>query len=591
MKTVQKAVAAALAVWMFAAVFSICAYASPVETVGDYLITVGYDQGILIKQYKGHASNLVIPSQMTVPSTGETLSVFGVDANAFESNLSLISLTMPDTMLHIGQEAFLSCTNMTSVLFNCGLKEIGVSAFSGCSSLQQVVLPSSLITLGSGAFDSCAALETVDTGDGIENISNGAFSRCASLYKATIGLNVTTLGDNVFLDCDMLAEVRFNAKTNSISESCFDMEFDGTLYCYYGSAADMFAHTKGYEHKHYKLNGLTMSGPDKTTYYIGEPVILDGLSVQAKYEDAPSLDVTDKCVVDTTYEDEDGRFITVTYTEGAYSVTKYIQLTFIEDSVTTITITRLPDKCTYYQGDIDIILDGITLEVTHESGEKITVTDTNLMTVSGFDNTQIGTQTVSVNFGGKSVDLDVTVLENNLTGIRITRLPDRRVYYVGDTGIQLNGITLEAAYESGKKETVTDINLMTVSGFNGANIGTQTVSVSYGGQSASFDVTVKEDVITGIAITKLPDTLTYRYKERNGVKLDGITLEATYESGRTETVTDTSLMTVTGFNNTRRGTQTVSVVYGEQSAEFNVEVVLLWWQWIIKIILFGWIWY
>ena len=104
-------------------------------------------------------------------------------------------------------------------------------------------------------------------------------------------------------------------------------------------------------------------------------------------------------------------------------------------------------------------------------------------------------------------------------------------------------------------------------------------------------LTFKRDSITGISIIKPPDTLTYRYKDNQGVSLKGIKLEVSHESGKKETVSDTELMTVSGFNSTKRGSQSLSVAYGGKTASFDVEVKVLWWQWILLIFLFGWIWY
>ena len=85
--------------------------------------------------------------------------------------------------------------------------------------------------------------------------------------------------------------------------------------------------------------------------------------------------------------------------------------------------------------------------------------------------------------------------------------------------------------------------------------------------------------------------MTYRYKDNQGVSLKGIKLEVSHESGKKETVSDTELMTVSGFNSTKRGSQSLSVAYGGKTASFDVEVKVLWWQWILLIFLFGWIWY
>ena len=107
-----------------------------------------------------------------------------------------------------------------------------------------------------------------------------------------------------------------------------------------------------------------------------------------------------------------------------------------------------------------------------------------------------------------------------------------------------------------------------------------TVERRFRGKKLSIEIKNPNGVCKGIKEVTL-----------NGVKLDGIELKATYESGRTETVSDTSLMTVSGFNSTKRGAQTLSLEYGGQSTTFDVTVNMLWWQCFIKIVLFGWIWY
>ena len=92
-----------------------------------------------------------------------------------------------------------------------------------------------------------------------------------------------------------------------------------------------------------------------------------------------------------------------------------------------------------------------------------------------------------------------------------------------------------------------------------------------------------------MTVSKLPDKLNYNYKET--LDLRGIQLKITGIDGSVEYVTDTSKMTVEGFDSTKLGTQTVTVKYGGCSCSFEVTVNYSWWQWIIRILLLGFLWY
>ena len=82
----------------------------------------------------------------------------------------------------------------------------------------------------------------------------------------------------------------------------------------------------------------------------------------------------------------------------------------------------------------------------------------------------------------------------------------------------------------------------------------------------------------------------YIYRMDN-LDLSGLVLTVTYSDGTTETVTDTSKMKVTGFDNSKTGEQTVTVEYEGATAKFDVTVSYAWWQWIIRILLLGFLWY
>lgn len=99
-----------------------------------------------------------------------------------------------------------------------------------------------------------------------------------------------------------------------------------------------------------------------------------------------------------------------------------------------------------------------------------------------------------------------------------------------------------------------------------------------------------EKTISSVSIATLPTKTSYTYKTDN-LDLSGLALTVTYSDGTTETVTDTSKMKVTGFDNKTVGTQTVTVEYEGATAQIDVTVSYAWWQWIIRILLLGFLWY
>ena len=101
---------------------------------------------------------------------------------------------------------------------------------------------------------------------------------------------------------------------------------------------------------------------------------------------------------------------------------------------------------------------------------------------------------------------------------------------------------------------------------------------------------VEKKRVSSISITSLPAKTSYIYRMDN-LDLAGIALTVTYSDGTTEAVTDTSKMTISGFDGKKVGAQTVTVEYEGATAEFDVTVSYAWWQWIIRILLLGFLWY
>lgn len=105
-----------------------------------------------------------------------------IAGGAFSGNPHLLSVTMPNSLLHIGVCAFERNENLTSITFSDSLLSIGSRAFSDCSSLESVVFPETLKVIDNSAFSGCDKLDGFTFPDSLEFVGGGAFYNTA-FYK------------------------------------------------------------------------------------------------------------------------------------------------------------------------------------------------------------------------------------------------------------------------------------------------------------------------------------------------------------------------------------------------------------------------
>ena len=153
----------------------------------------------------------------------ENCQIIGPDA--FSGCTNLTSITIPASVISIGEYAFYDCTSLATVTFAEGsqLASIGSWAFGGCSSLTEITLPSSLTSIGERAFSVCSNLATVTFAEGsqLESIGSYAFSYCSNLTEITLPTSVTSIGSSAFDGCSNLTEITLPASLTSIGSDAF----------------------------------------------------------------------------------------------------------------------------------------------------------------------------------------------------------------------------------------------------------------------------------------------------------------------------------------------------------------------------------
>ena len=160
------------------------------------------------------------------------------------------------TVTSIGREAFMKCTDLTSVTLPNSVTEIGMCAFAYCENFKSInvakdnshycsengvlfditkkrliqcpsgikgnyVIPNGVTTIDEAAFHSCTGLTSVTILNSVTTIGRSAFAGCAGLTSITIPNSVTTIGEAAFLGCTGLTTVTIPNSVTTIGESAF----------------------------------------------------------------------------------------------------------------------------------------------------------------------------------------------------------------------------------------------------------------------------------------------------------------------------------------------------------------------------------
>ena len=132
-------------------------------------------------------------------------------------NKAIKSITIPDSVTSIWEEAFRECSQLISITIPNSVTSIGTGAFYDCTGLTSVTIPNSVTSIGTGAFYGCTGLTSVTIPDGT-TIGTCAFYGCTGLTSVTIPQGVTFIGFGAFEACSRLKTIKvdlYNPKYDS----------------------------------------------------------------------------------------------------------------------------------------------------------------------------------------------------------------------------------------------------------------------------------------------------------------------------------------------------------------------------------------
>lgn len=214
MKTFRKTLSLLLALIMCLGTVSFAAGASDIKYDGAWTYIVENGTASI------YFCDNTITGDVTIPSTLGGYKVTAIGDKAFNNRDTFKSVTIPDSVTTIGDEAFKS-NSLTSIKIGKGVKTIGNNAFSFCTKLTSISIPDNVTAIGEYAFYNCTGLTKVTMGKGITAIPNYAFNTCTSLKDVTIGTNVKSIGSSAFSSCYSLTSIATPDKLTTIDSSAF----------------------------------------------------------------------------------------------------------------------------------------------------------------------------------------------------------------------------------------------------------------------------------------------------------------------------------------------------------------------------------
>lgn len=274
--------------------------------------------------------------------------------------------------------------------------------------------------------------------------------------------------------------------------------------------------------------------------------------------------------------------ITLTYCGKTTS----FNITIIKNvTLTSIEVFKKPTKLQYIKLKEKLNLKGGIIKAIYSDNSTSQIYMTNKdVSVKGYDNTKIGQQTITLTYHGKKTSFNVEVVNSNnvtVSKIEIGTKPSKLEYKQNKEELDLTGGTIVITYSdnSTKNIAMTDKSV-SVEGFDNTKVGIQTITLTYNGKITTFDIKIikeeeekKETTLEKIEVSSNPTKLEYKQNEEK-LDLTGGVIKATYSDLTTKNIamSDQSIA-VQGFNNTKVGMQTITLVYYNKTTTFDIEII------------------
>ncbi len=168
--------------------------------------------GVTVCGYVGKLTEIAIPEEINGRA------VAAIDKDTLTGNKKITSLTVPPSIVAIGEGAFNGCENLETVTLSGGA-QILENVFCDCPKLKSIVFPYGISEIND-SFKDCTALKNVKFSRSVSKLGDGSFNNCISIQNIEWSTGLTYLGD-VFDGSTMLSTIHI-PKGIVIIDGAFD---------------------------------------------------------------------------------------------------------------------------------------------------------------------------------------------------------------------------------------------------------------------------------------------------------------------------------------------------------------------------------
>lgn len=192
----------------------------------DSTVSVTYKDA----DYNSYSGSVVIPNEVIYE--GKSYIVTEIGRNAFYNCKRLRSLTIPNSVITIKNDAIGLCPVLTELYIEDGKDVLSLgyslgnsSLFASFSNLEYLYLGRNIDNMHKSIspFGGLEYLSTVEIGDSVTDMSDiSCFSKCIGLTSVKIGKNVESIGEGEFEGCTSLKSIVIPDNVKVIESSAFD---------------------------------------------------------------------------------------------------------------------------------------------------------------------------------------------------------------------------------------------------------------------------------------------------------------------------------------------------------------------------------
>ena len=561
-------------------------------------------------------------------------SVTSIGVQAFSWCDSLTSVTIGNSVTSIGDEAFWWCTSLTSVTIPDSVTSIGDEAFNNCTSLTSITVKEDNPNYSSDEYgvlfnkDKTLLIQypignkrtSYTIPDSVTSIGEAAFWLCTSLTSVTIPDSVTSIGNSAFNECTGLTDVYYTGSEEewqSISIGDYNECLTNATIHYNSVAGSKYTVS-------FDLNG-GLGTLEKQTKKQGEPLTLTsaeptrtGYIFKNWNTEASGEGMT--YLPGSTYNDDKTVVLYAQWEPITYTVCFYDSDTLLDskvlsyDETGTLSCSFTPEKKGYVfvgwsniENGPALFGDGIKIKnLSAENGGSVSyysvwekIQDKELedektgIRVSAPSGTFDGDVTLKVEEVLSGSSFDIIGKVNGKSKTKVFTIET----YVDGQSVQPNGdVTVRIPVPDGFNAEKCKLYYLNTSSKNPEEIAFRV-------EDGYIVFTTNRFGDWAIIQTAEMPTVSVNDIGLNYKKSVALNPSVTVDENASYTVTytssDTSVARVDENGKVygaKKGsteiTVTVTDEYGNTVSDTcKVNVTYAWWQWIIVIVLFGWIWY